>query len=465
MNKQITLLIFFFIFNLTISFACNKKNYFILKVNARDYPNCVVKLKSPYFNDSIVLDNLGVGKSKINFNKATFAFLTISKQGKNFNKVLILSRSFDLTMNIVDEKIDFIGIGSDVNKLQIKSHEFWEKASNDINFFVDKTNSIDSIVEYYNMKENQYINFFSEASKNTKQNKNEVALVRGNFLAKSFSLKQSFMSTYFTYEEADSLNLNTRFGFANSNFYKDSILIKSGSPDLMNFLSWNFDFRLKHDLSFEKLGFRKYSLAIDSLISNDFTYGRRIKEYLFYHNISSSIYHFGKTQEVEQLIEKLKKNYPDSRYINLLLDLGNKFDQLKPGNKAPDFTVENRQGQSVKFDDLKGKIIFIDVWATWCSPCIKKMPTILKFQKEFKDIHFIFLSIDNDKNSWDLFLKNHPEYEYSANFITGNSNFNSLYRISSIPRYIIIDKQGAIVNAFIPNDETEIHDLLVKLSN
>lgn len=442
--------------------ACEGKNSALITINAKEYSNQTLKINTPYFTDSIVLDDNGIGRKKFNVPNHVFAFLTISKNSATFSKIILLANGYDLKLKIDGNMVEFSGKGKEPNNVLLACDSYSEKTFAEINTFIDKTNSIDSIIDYFNNEDVEFDKFYNDLIHGVSLNKGEETLIKNNFIARNFSKKQDFETTYFTFEEADSINIDQKFGFTNSKLFTDSVLIKSGSGDLMNFLSWNFDFRLKHDLNFLTLGQKRYPLAVDSLISNDKTYGWRIKEYLYYHNISSSIYHFGVTNEVEILLKKLKENYPDSRYLRALNKLTEKYDQLAVGKVAPDFTLETHEGGIAKLSDWKGKVVFVDVWATWCAPCLKKMPTILKYQEEFKDIQFVFLSIDNDKNRWNSFLSEH--LEYSKSYIAGKSNFESLYRISSIPRYILIDSNGTIINAFTPNDETIIHDTLLKFS-
>ena len=462
MNRIKQLLLFVFLIIGRQSFACESKNVAFLKIDAKEYANKTLRINTPYFTDSILLNGDGIGSKKFNIPNHVFAFLTISKNDTTFSKIILIGNGYDLKVKVIGDKAEFSGKGKESNDVITACDSYSEKTFSEINTFIDKTNSIDSIIDYFNNKDVEFDRFYNDLIHGVSLNKSEESLIKNNFIARNFSKKQDFETTYFTFEEADSIKIDQKFGFTNSKLFTDSALIKSGSGDLMNFLSWNFDFRLKHDLNFQLLGQKKYPLAVDSLISSDKTYGWRIKEYLYYHNISSSIYHFGVTNEVEILLSKLKGNYPDSRYLRAINKLVDKYDQLAVGKVAPDFTMENREGATAKLSDWKGKVVFIDVWATWCAPCLKKMPTILKYQEEFENIHFVFLSIDNDKNRWNSFLSDHAEYHKS--YIAGKSNFESLYRISSIPRYILIDTNGTIINAFTPNDEAIIHDTLLKYS-
>ena len=133
-----------------------------------------------------------------------------------------------------------------------------------------------------------------------------------------------------------------------------------------------------------------------------------------------------------------------------------------------EFYMENQKGDLVSLDDFQGKILYIDIWASWCGPCRKQFPYAKKLQKQFsrralKKIEFIYISIDNDYDKWieslgKLNLTGH-QFISPANHNNGAGNY---FNVSSIPRYIIIGKQGEIVNqnAKRPSDETLFHELM-----
>ena len=81
------------------------------------------------------------------------------------------------------------------------------------------------------------------------------------------------------------------------------------------------------------------------------------------------------------------------------------MDIVKPGASAPDFNFKDINGKSISMNDLKGKYIYIDVWATWCGPCIREIPASKKMEKLYRDknIEFVYISID---------VRDRPVYNY-----------------------------------------------------
>lgn len=125
---------------------------------------------------------------------------------------------------------------------------------------------------------------------------------------------------------------------------------------------------------------------------------------------------------------------------------------LTPGNVSPSFAYPDRNGNTISLEDLKGKYVYVDVWATWCGPCKREIPSLKLLTKDYenKDIEFVSISIDEvkDKNKW-LSMLDDKEMEGIQIFADKDwkSDFVTAYAIEGIPRFILIDKEGNIVSA------------------
>lgn len=122
------------------------------------------------------------------------------------------------------------------------------------------------------------------------------------------------------------------------------------------------------------------------------------------------------------------------------------------GNASPSFAYENHKGGVTKLEDLKGKYVYIDVWATWCAPCRAEIPFLKKIEEKYhgKNIEFVSISVDMDKDheKWQKFVsdKNLGGIQLFADK-NWTSDFIKAFGINSIPRFLLIDPDGNVVNA------------------
>ena len=146
------------------------------------------------------------------------------------------------------------------------------------------------------------------------------------------------------------------------------------------------------------------------------------------------------------------KSYNDNNYLKTT---------LAKGGKSPDFlNYENYNGGPTSLIDLKGKSVYIDVWATWCGFCKGEVPFLKEAEKAYlsKNIDFISISVDEikDYNKWRKIVK---ENALSGLQLLADKNLYSEfikdYKINSIPRFILIDPQGNIVSANAPRPSSK----------
>mgnify|MGYP003633931782 CR=1 FL=1 len=148
----------------------------------------------------------------------------------------------------------------------------------------------------------------------------------------------------------------------------------------------------------------------------------------------------------DQLITFLESNYEEQHGI--LMKLGK-------GKPSPKFSFPDVNGKNIALDDLKGKYVYIDIWATWCGPCKREIPFLKDIEEAYKDknITFVGLSIDTQENK-DRWLAMVEERGLGGHQILADkdweSNFIREYYITAIPRFVLIDPQGNIVAADAP---------------
>jgi thiol-disulfide isomerase/thioredoxin len=100
--------------------------------------------------------------------------------------------------------------------------------------------------------------------------------------------------------------------------------------------------------------------------------------------------------------------------------------------------------------EYEGKVIYLDFWASWCRPCKNEMPHSLNMQKHFKgkDVVFLYLSSDRDQKAWEKAVAQ-LKITGENYLVTGkiHNEYNTLFDVKYIPRYVLINKDGEVVNA------------------
>ncbi|POY38595.1 TlpA family protein disulfide reductase [Solitalea longa] len=137
---------------------------------------------------------------------------------------------------------------------------------------------------------------------------------------------------------------------------------------------------------------------------------------------------------------------------------------FKQGERAISFTYPDLSGNQVSLTDFKGKIVLVDVWATWCGPCKQEIPSLKALEKEFhgKDVVFLSVSVDEekDKEKWQKFIAD-GQLGGVQLFASGWSQITQAYAIKGIPRFMLFDKNGNIIDVDAPRpSDPKLKELL-----
>jgi len=161
-------------------------------------------------------------------------------------------------------------------------------------------------------------------------------------------------------------------------------------------------------------------------------------------------------ENMKSIYELFAENTTDEEIMKNLKENYNKNKNLMKGMPSPKFAnYENHAGGQTSLDDLKGKYVYVDVWATWCGPCIREIPSLKEVEKNFsgQNIEFVSTSIDNvkDHEKWKNMVDD-KDLGGTQLFADNNwqSEFVQDYGIQGIPRFILIDPNGNIVSADAP---------------
>jgi thiol-disulfide isomerase/thioredoxin len=119
------------------------------------------------------------------------------------------------------------------------------------------------------------------------------------------------------------------------------------------------------------------------------------------------------------------------------------------GKTAPEISLKNPMGITLKLSSLRGKYVLIDFWASWCGPCRKENPNVVRLYKKYKDKGFTIFSVslDQDPQAWKAAIgADGLEWPNHVSDLLGwNSSMPALYGFNGIPHTVLIDKEGKII--------------------
>lgn len=145
--------------------------------------------------------------------------------------------------------------------------------------------------------------------------------------------------------------------------------------------------------------------------------------------------------------------------------IGSKLYTVKKGGRAADFTYPDAEGKLVSLSDFKGKVVVVDVWATWCGPCRQELPFLKKLEEEMKgkEVVFIGVSLDEEKNleKWKKFIVD-EQLPGIQLFAGGWSKIARDYKITGIPRFMVFARDGSVAEANAPRPSSPALKVLIE---
>ncbi len=307
-----------------------------------------------------------------------------------------------------------------------------------------------SIMRQYQAK----INFFSTISQTPS---NELFV-----LERYKAIKELYSRLLLIYNLSQNQSIKTRL---NSTFFINNTLIQNpfGKSILSSYLSLAL-IQKKPDYSKSKI-----SLDYKEAYANAPKYlSKELAKYARFISIENMVE--GESfLELEKTYNAFKAEYKDAQ-LNTILEKKYLFDINKYKEIKDDLKLIDVDRRIVSFSELlkkeKGKLIYVDFWASWCAPCRAAMPSSKQLLNEFKDkkIVFVYLSTDKDTNQWKQAAAAEKIYDYPYSYQILNmaqSSFLNQIALKDIPRYLLFDQTGKLVHQAAPGPEgSEIRELI-----
>lgn len=227
-------------------------------------------------------------------------------------------------------------------------------------------------------------------------------------------------------------------------------------PEIVTYFNW---FKTINEIMYAKMETGKLQVRNSNTWIADFantisnqklkeTYIVKLLEYAFLED------DFFKIKDLAKESMGLVKDPSNIAKINAITSKAvtvTRYNEALPGTDFSGYTFQKPDGSVAKISDYKGKYILIDIWSTWCHPCVAEMPFLKKLEHEMagKDIAFISLNGDIKETYWQDFIKKRNltgNQLWMSGGLAANPFFNKIGR-TGIPRFVIIDKEGKMLNA------------------
>ena len=413
------------------------------------------------FDKKIAIDADGNFRDTLQFTEDGSYYFSI---GKSFSQLFLKDGyNLHLSLDAMDfhKTLRFDGQGSEINNFYIELSKLRQKLVGDAKaFFLVPLNEF---LEKNAKNKQTYLSFLNESGLNEKDR---------NLLARMI--------------EADHLLIHNNYDKFNHYHLKEHPVLPADYYDPILNMNLDDEELFLHDKNYRTLVIENYRLSLksaqqaDTLLTNiEFVKKatKDIKSIYIREAIISMLFN--------NVNYKNENYYADYEKIMAMLVSKGMKDRLNtrlqtaqsttPGAKSVGFEYESVDGTKVSLSDFKGKYVYIDIWATWCGPCIKQMPALKELIKEYegKNIAFVVISVDEKKDlaKWKKMV---PVYNVGGTHLISdnalNSEFMMAYSVSLIPRSILLDVDGNVINNNAPkpsdsNLKSVLNQLLSKVKS
>mgnify|MGYP000653038987 CR=1 FL=1 len=441
-------------------FSCKedaKPTYVVFNGTVENSPSNTLKIFGSDFEAELTISEDGTFSDTLKINKNDYYTLRVGRESTPVYLVQGTNLGLSLNTKEFDETLSYTGdAASENNYLAAKyllsekemafdkvyslpESDFISQTEKMNSSYIDLLKSTEGISDVFIAKETKELEY---AHLNNLENYDEYHVY--------FTKKESFEVSDTYYNSVSDFNFADTNAYENSNAYKR--LAASHFGRLANELSEDKDIDI--------------ALAYLQVVDESFPKGTT-KDDLMYNYLRYGMKPNASLEDVYNLYKGANQNEEN---LALVTDRFNLLKNLTPGNTSPEFVYENHKGGETSLADLKGKVIYVDVWATWCGPCKREIPYLKEVESEYhgKNIEFVSISID-EKKDYDAWRNMVSDKELGGIQLMADNDWKSKfvtdYGIKGIPRFILIDAEGNIINSDAPrpssNDIREILDGLL----
>jgi len=172
-------------------------------------------------------------------------------------------------------------------------------------------------------------------------------------------------------------------------------------------------------------------------------------------------------EDLKAINKAMDPSIANSAYVKKLAEREIILGKVETGQPAPEFTMNDTTGKPISLSSLKGKVVLVDFWASWCGPCRAENPNVVAAYKRFSSKGFtVFgVSLDTDKDKWlQAIAKDGLTWPHVSDLIGWDNAAAKQYGVMSIPASYLLDKEGKIIASNLRGEELvkKLEELLGK---